>query len=92
MYIYCVGGGLYMYIYSGAGESPVFQSAVYAGRAHVLVLASDRISLYKKKRKKIKKDTSMAYRSETLTQVEFLQSKQHDCGFFVFHQSNVLQV
>ncbi len=44
-----------MYIYSGAGESPVFQSAVYAVRAHVLVLASDRISLYKKKRRNIER-------------------------------------
>ncbi len=39
------GGGLYMCMCSSAGESSVFQNAVFAVRAHVPVLAWDRMFL-----------------------------------------------
>jgi hypothetical protein len=56
MYVHLLcGGGLYMCICSGVGESPVFQSAEYAVRAHVPVLAWDRISLYRGIRTKTQK-------------------------------------
>jgi hypothetical protein len=46
MYIHLLcGGGVHVHIFFGIVESPIFQSAEYAVRAHVPVLAWDRISL-----------------------------------------------
>jgi hypothetical protein len=82
-----------VHIFFGIVESPMFQSAEYAVRAHVPVLAWDRISLYRGIRTKTEKqNTSMVCRSESSGQVVFLQPKQQVCSFLVFQQSDVLKV